>query len=443
MNTIFQFRRVVIFIFLFLSLITNAQHAKFSFLKKKKKEKVSFSLVNNVIVLPIKVNGVTLRFILDSGVNKTILFHLSEIDSLRVENHKTLTLQGLGEGEGVNAIHTVGNRIEVGSITSDTQDIYVLTGQDLNISSKFGFDIHGVIGYDIFKDFIVEINYDLEKISFHNPLTFNKRKLSKYVKCPLLFIHKKPHIQASIMINNYTIPVSLLLDTGGSDAIWLFEQSHDSISVGEESFKDVLGSGLNGDIYGDRTRLERFSVGTFNFYNPTVSIPDSTAIGKSYSYRNGSLGGDLLRRFTLYFDYRNRVLYLKKARSFNESFYFDMSGFTMEYIGEKILKSSIMEYANSFDKGFSTSSIPSIKFSEGNKFSKIFMISSIVEGSPAADAGLLKGDIILSINGEEVTEAVYHKYLLLFTSAEGKKIILKIDRSGKVMKKQFKLKKRI
>ena len=33
-----------------------------------------------------------------------------------------------------------------------------------------------------------------------------------------------------------------------------------------------------------------------------------------YKDRNGSLGGDILKRFNLFFDYANKKLYLKKNR---------------------------------------------------------------------------------------------------------------------------------
>ncbi|AUC75467.1 hypothetical protein [Olleya sp. Bg11-27] len=37
-----------------------------------KSEKINFELVNNVIVIPVNVNGVDLKFLLDTGVNKAI-----------------------------------------------------------------------------------------------------------------------------------------------------------------------------------------------------------------------------------------------------------------------------------------------------------------------------------------------------------------------------------
>ncbi len=39
---------------------------------------IPFKLINNLVFIPIKVNGVELNFLLDSGVEETILFSMEE-----------------------------------------------------------------------------------------------------------------------------------------------------------------------------------------------------------------------------------------------------------------------------------------------------------------------------------------------------------------------------
>ena len=68
-----------------------------------KKDKIPFDLVNNLVIIPVEVNGAQLSFLLDSGVNTTILFGITEVDSLRVNNAKPIKVRGLGDGEGVEA----------------------------------------------------------------------------------------------------------------------------------------------------------------------------------------------------------------------------------------------------------------------------------------------------------------------------------------------------
>ena len=62
----------------------------------KKYEKVNFKLINNLIIIPIEVNGAKLSFILDSGVSKPILFNVSDKDSIQLRNVSEITISGLG-----------------------------------------------------------------------------------------------------------------------------------------------------------------------------------------------------------------------------------------------------------------------------------------------------------------------------------------------------------
>lgn len=52
----------------------------------------------------------------------------------------------------------------------------------------------------------------------------------------------------------------------------------------------------------------------FEFKNPIVSFPDSSSIKnvKMVVDRIGSVGGEVLKRFTIILDYADRKMYLKK-----------------------------------------------------------------------------------------------------------------------------------
>jgi hypothetical protein len=63
-------------------------------------EKIYFQFVNNLIIIPLEINNVTLSFLLDTGVSRPILFNLSERDSLDLKNTQAFYLNGLGsDGE--------------------------------------------------------------------------------------------------------------------------------------------------------------------------------------------------------------------------------------------------------------------------------------------------------------------------------------------------------
>ena len=68
----------------------------FSLPEGKDVEKVRFELINNLIIIPIEVNGAKLSFILDSGVSTPILFNVSDQDSVFLKNVSEITIRGLG-----------------------------------------------------------------------------------------------------------------------------------------------------------------------------------------------------------------------------------------------------------------------------------------------------------------------------------------------------------
>ena len=66
---------VILLIFSFCYPFTVFIQSSFEFPEGVTKRTFSFELINNLIVLPVQINGVSLSFLLDLGVNKTILFN--------------------------------------------------------------------------------------------------------------------------------------------------------------------------------------------------------------------------------------------------------------------------------------------------------------------------------------------------------------------------------
>lgn len=79
-------------------------------------------------------------------------------------------------------------------------------------------------------------------------------------------------------------------------------------------FTDYLGKGLSVSICGKYSKLRRFALSDFNLNNVNVAFPDSLSIdlSKVFKGRTGSIGGEILKRFNLFFDYTNKKLYLKE-----------------------------------------------------------------------------------------------------------------------------------
>ena len=440
-----------IFLFLFFGICNNiiGQSEGFRMMSTHKSyEDIRFQFINNLIVIPIKVNNKKLNFILDSGVNKTIVFNSSKVDTILSNFEYKYKLKGLGEGLPVNAIVSKNNLFRINNLIAVNKNVYVILKDDFDLSSKMGITIHGVIGYDIFSDLILRINYKTKKIRFYNPSKYKQKKCSNCEVLPLTIFQKKPYVDVTVKLNNNSkkVPIKMLIDSGGSDAIWLFEFSNNNIVTPENFFTDFLGVGLSGTVYGKRSRISSLGLGKFSLNKPTVSFLDtlSTKDARKFNKRNGSIGTGILKRFTVWFDYPNNRLMLKKNSSFNEVFNYNMSGLEIVYDGKILVEESTRNYTElsrgTQDPNGNRNSVSLIK-NYVYKFKPNFKISNVLEGSPADLAGVMKDDILIKINGNPIYNFQLHEIISIFQEKENKLIRLTLMRNNKKIKTEFNLKK--
>jgi len=413
-----------------------------------KSQTLSFKLINNLIVIPVEVNGNDLNFILDSGVDQSLLFNLNVEDSLRLQKIKQIRIRGLGEGDFLPAVESTGNVFKLGKIINTHHKIYAITGDDFDLSNRMGMDINGIIGSELFNDFIVEINYGSKRITFNRPADYVYKSCDNCETFDLDFYQNKPYITGEVIdVQGRIAEVKLLLDSGGGDALWLFAQSHDDIVIPSDNFNDFLGRGLSGNIYGKRGRISALRLGRFIFESPIASYPDSTSITSVYKQpgRNGTLGAEILKRFKPIIDYPNKKITLKKnGRYYNNPFVYNMSGVELMHTGPLLFSERVAEVGVSqvspVGEGVSASKGTTLQFSYVFAFKKSYQISHIREDSPADRAGLQEGDILVKINGRSAKDMRMDEIMHILSTKNGRKINLTIQRLNEKLTYSFKLK---
>ncbi|WP_066221284.1 PDZ domain-containing protein [Formosa haliotis] len=426
--------------FLFCGSYLMFSQSKFQLPEGKKFDKVRFQLINNLIVIPVEINGVELSFILDTGVAKPIVFSfLNEKDTLQINNTEAYFLQGLGEGDSFEALKSKGNIFKIGDAINPSQDMYAIHDATLNFTPQLGIPIHGIIGYDLFKDFVIEINYSSRYIKIYNPNTYTYKPCDKCETINLEFYNNKPFLNADIKVHDNVVPVKLLIDSGGSDALWVFEDESQGLYEHENYFIDFLGHGLSGSVYGKRAKIQELHLKSFILENVNVAYPDSTDIklAKRFKTRNGSVSGSVLKRFNCIVDYNKARLTLKKNKFFKDSFSYNKSGIELEHHGDMIVN---VDEVNS--DGFSRNKINidvALKPSYQIILKPAFVIVELRPGSPAERAGLLVGDVILSVNNRKAHQYKLQEIVHLFYGDVGERMNITIDRNGFVSNFKFKL----
>ncbi|WP_299313874.1 aspartyl protease family protein [uncultured Aquimarina sp.] len=419
----------------------------------QRSDKIKFELANNLIIIPVELNGVQLSFILDTGVGSTILFSIDQRESLELKNASKIFLRGLGNDEPAEAIKSTGNLLKIGNTYSNDHTVYMIFDETMNFSPMMGFPVHGIIGYDFFKEFILNISYSKEFIKIFDPESYQYKKCKKCYQTDLDLSNgrKRPLIKAKYKTDKGLIDVNLLLDSGSSSALWLFENSDINLNVPEDSFEDFLGTGFNGEIYGQKTKVKSLHLGDFKINEVTASFPDSLYIqGISLKNRQGSIGGSVLRRFNMIMDYPNQKITFRKNNFFNKPFNYNMSGLTIQHSGVRVSKDyNIRKAPSKPSLGFITRDngkiLVNVLKADASTFvyslQPEYIITEVRPNSPAALVGLLKGDKVLGVNGRKSYLYELSDLNDLFYSEEGKKITIEVERLGVEMKFTFFLKK--
>lgn len=437
MQTILM-KKTVILCFLFIYGLPTLGQEGFIFQKNVDKVEIPFKLINNLIFIPIKVNGIELNFLLDSGVDETLLFSMDDKKEVSFFNVEKVTLRGLGSEASIEGLKSQNNTLEVPGLKSTGHLLYIILDQTFNLSSHMGIPVNGIIGYHFLKNNLVEINYEKKRITIYDEENKIRKKIEKkFQEIPITIEKLKPYIRGSVIMDTSEIPVKLLVDIGNSDAVWLFQNASELIKVPEKNFEDYLGKGFSGDIEGRRAQIRKFTMSKFEFQDPVVAFPDTISIRnvKMVQDRAGSVGAEVLRRFTVAFDYPNRKMYLKKNGHFNDPFSYNKSGIELQHYGLQWVQETVRLETVPLSEGTNLMNNFKYKF----ELKPVYLIANVRKNSTAALSGIQKDDILVSINGVPAYKYSLEKINSLLKSEEERWITLEVERKGEFIKFKFQL----
>ncbi|MCD1116373.1 aspartyl protease family protein [Chryseobacterium turcicum] len=430
--------RFLILILLY-SIFINAQN-NFE-IKDENKVVIPFKLINNLIFIPININGADLTFMLDTGVTENTIFSL-ENKEIKLGTMEKMKFSGLGGNKSIEGYKSDLNTGKIGkNFINDSLMVYIIQDEEFNISSHIGIPVNGFIGYHFFKDYPIIIDYTSKKITVFKDRALFEKKIKKFDAFHISVEKNKPYIMADVEMTNEKKTSKLLIDIGNSDPIWLFPVLIKDFVYNRPNIEDYLGRGFNGDIYGKRSRIHQLNLGDFKFEKPLTAMPDEFSIQhiNLAKDRKGSIGGEIMRRFTVAFDYKNEKLYLRKNKNYDDPFHFNMSGLDFKQDGLQWEK-DYLTFKTQNEKS-SSGEVQTFNSNLQYKFvlKPIFSLSGIRKDSPADKAGLKKDDQLLIINGKKTSDMTLNKIMDIMKSEEGKTINMTVDRKGLELKFSFTL----
>jgi hypothetical protein len=367
--------------------------------------RIPIEVRHNVVLLPIRVNGaMELNFILDTGVRTTILTEPLLLNFLTFDSLNTVKVRGLGDGEAIDAQLARNVFMELpGGIEGHGINLLVLPEGLVSYSHMFGKPVYGIIGYELFGRFGVEINYLQEYIQIWDP--FDMRKFRRWERHPIEIKQGKPYIEATLIDQHGDSHVEeWLIDTGASMAISLFD---DELNVPDPSIDSFLGKGLSGNVYGKLSRIPALRIGPYELEEVIAGFPEVEALGLSPEQLDwyGNIGAEVISRFRIVFDYPHRQIIFKKTWGFKRPFEYNLSGLELITMGTHY---------------------------------NTFVISYVRPESPAAKVGLKVNDEIISINGNAAQSLGIEDIYDHLTRHE-KTIFIKIKRGSQILSKRLRL----
>jgi len=343
-------------------------------------------------------------FILDTGssYSSTIDWDVAALLGLKVNGEETVHV-GAGEGTQVKIAGISGIDFDINGLKLVNQPAMVI--ELGHVSEYEGRSLDGTVGYNFISLYVVEIDYANDAIRLYNPVSYEYSGPGRVI--PFEFISQLPAIKCALTLPGMQpVAGTFVVDTGTRMAILLntpFVEKNKLLDAKMKFLYATVGGGVGGESKGYVGRIDSMQLGPFLVPQPVVVFSqDKSGVIASGAF-DGIIGGALLRRTKVIFDYSRKQLILEPYAASPKPYEYDMSGLFL--------------------------------LAKGPDF-KRFIIQSVMDDSPGANAGLQRGDIITTINESPAREYTLGELRELLTQ-EGREIKFEIQRDEKHISANF------
>ncbi|HEX4740083.1 MAG TPA: aspartyl protease family protein, partial [Caulobacteraceae bacterium] len=347
-----------------------------------------FRLLNNHIYVQAKVDGQgPFTFIVDSGGHTLISPEL--VGRLGLKSVGQFQTSGAGEGHQASGFVEVPD-IALGALHLRGQVGFATSVYDPSIE---GIAVDGMVGFELIRRFATRIDYGARTITFTDPARFRPADAGDPV--PFVFYDHLPQVRGFIA----DLPARLDIDTGSRSEIDItapFVAAHDLRTRFTPGVTAVTGWGVGGKVTSYVARLPSLTLGDQTIARPVADI--DSAKGGAFSDANvdGNIGGGVLQRFVVTLDYAHQVLWLKPlTQPPADAGTFDRAGM----------------WINAGPDGF--------------------VVVDVTPGGPAAQGGVVVGDVITTLDNRPALPAdLSAARILLHASPPGSKVTLQVRHAG-------------
>jgi len=343
------------------------------------------------------------EFLLDTGASVSLL------DSAWAARHGIATagkMQAVGAGAAGEVAFA---RVDSIRVAGPDGDGIALAGHKLAVLALnryvapfFWREAAGVLGYDFISRFVMEIDYDAQTLTLHDPKTFKYSGAGTAV--PITLSGSIPVVAARL---DGKYEGLFRLDVGSGSTVDLHAPYVRRHGLREKVGKTVavLGGGFGGTFTSHVTRMKRMEIGPYSWKDPVVILSGAERGGLASEDLAGNIGNEVFERFKCTFDYEHRQLYLEPGKRYRKADRFSRAGVQLARFGDAV------------------------------------KAMQVLPGSAAEAAGIQEGDEIVSLDGRPILEWTQDSVTELFENGSpGEKHTLELVRGGETKMVTMKLK---
>jgi hypothetical protein len=354
---------------------------------------IPFEVYRGDIRMAAEINGRPVRMMLDNGNmwDQLLVFGSARIDSLDLHYDGEEEVGGPGAGSPVEARTASGIAITFPGIEF-TDQTAIVTPESSGLTRMWE-GTEGQVSATFLKHFVTSIDFDNNLITLTEPSAFEYK--GGGVEVPL-----KPLEDGAwgipgtvVMSDGRRVSLDLMLDLGYSDEIQIVTGGPHGFDLPEKTIEVSLGFGVQGEIRGHLGRVRSIEIGGYAIDDALAGFVP--AADSAPAYDEAMIGLGLLSRFNIVFDYPGRRMFLEPGRTYSEPYEYDMSGMWL-------------------------------RPARGGYWE----VERVLEGSPAADAGIEAGDSITRINGNPAGDYAFWDLIPMMRQA-GDTLQLEILRDGR------------
>ena len=264
---------------------------------------VPFRLLNNHIYVSAMVNGKgPYTYIVDTGGHCLISPELVAELGLKIVG--ATAMSGAGTKTTAGGFTHV-DEIALGAVRMRDQLGFAAP---IYAPAVEGIRVDGMVGFEMFRRFAVQIDYGQDLLIITDPTRFDPAGTGTAI--PFVFYDHLPMVRGSLA----DLPARFDIDTGSRSEVDItgpFVAANDLRARFSKGVSAVTGWGMGGPSRSYVVRLPSLTLGGVQVSSPVAGLSEDKGGSINDPNYEGNIGGGLLKRFVVTFDYAHQMMYLR------------------------------------------------------------------------------------------------------------------------------------